>query len=235
MPNRIFKESICTSEDIAQLAPMEEIFFYRLIVNCDDYGRQDGRPSVLRARCFPLLLSKVSDAMVSGYLHKLAAVGMVRTYQAGGKDFVQVCSWDKHQQIRAKYSKFPAPDSNGNQLISDVPVVENREIEIEKEVEIKKESTKEKKYEVAEGVFLTTKQVEELMAKFGEDGANERITAYSEKKLAKGYKYVSDYHAMLTWERKNEKENSAKRTSKPITQKDPDHYIKGKYGHMVAR
>ena len=49
MPNRIIKESICTSDTIDQLSPEEEIFFYRLIVNCDDYGRMDARPQILRA------------------------------------------------------------------------------------------------------------------------------------------------------------------------------------------
>ena len=41
MPNRIIKESICTSCEIDSLTPEQEVFFYRLIVNCDDYGRMD--------------------------------------------------------------------------------------------------------------------------------------------------------------------------------------------------
>ena len=54
MPNRILKESICTSDTIDQLSWFEEVFFYRLIVNCDDYGRMDARPAILKARLFPL-------------------------------------------------------------------------------------------------------------------------------------------------------------------------------------
>lgn len=41
MPNRIIKESICVSESIDSLSWFDEVFFYRLIVNCDDYGRLD--------------------------------------------------------------------------------------------------------------------------------------------------------------------------------------------------
>ena len=52
MPNRILKESICTSESIDRLSWLEEVTFYRLIVNCDDYGRMDARPPILRARLF---------------------------------------------------------------------------------------------------------------------------------------------------------------------------------------
>ena len=54
MPNRILKESICTSENIQQLSPFEEITFYRLMVNCDDYGRMDARPRILISKLFPL-------------------------------------------------------------------------------------------------------------------------------------------------------------------------------------
>ena len=54
MPNRIIKESVCTSDSVDGLSWFEEVFFYRLIVNCDDYGRFDARPAVLKSRLFPL-------------------------------------------------------------------------------------------------------------------------------------------------------------------------------------
>jgi len=53
VPNRIIKESICTSNEIDALKPEEEILFYRIIVNCDDFGRMDARLPILRAKCFP--------------------------------------------------------------------------------------------------------------------------------------------------------------------------------------
>ena len=36
MPNRIIRESICTSDSVDKLSWFEEVLFYRLIVNCDD-------------------------------------------------------------------------------------------------------------------------------------------------------------------------------------------------------
>ena len=54
MPNRIIKESICRSDSIDSLSWFEEVLFYRLIVVCDDYGRFDGRPAVVKGSCFPL-------------------------------------------------------------------------------------------------------------------------------------------------------------------------------------
>ena len=54
MPNRILKESVCTSDSVNKLSWFEEVLFYRLIVNCDDYGRFDGRVSIIKNRLFPL-------------------------------------------------------------------------------------------------------------------------------------------------------------------------------------
>src|SRR5690606_3839373 len=117
MPNRIIKESICTSDTIDQLSWFEEVFFYRLIVNCDDYGRFDARPAILKARLFPL--KSVTEKQISDALNKLSTVGIVTVYEYDGRPYLQLVTWDKHQQIRAKKSKYPAPDVACNHMISD--------------------------------------------------------------------------------------------------------------------
>ena len=53
MPNRIIKESICTSENVDRLTAFQETAFVRLIVNCDDFGRFFGNPKILASRLFP--------------------------------------------------------------------------------------------------------------------------------------------------------------------------------------
>lgn len=117
MPNRILKESICTSDKIEQLSAFAETFFYRLIVNADDFGRMDGRAAVLRSRLFPL--KDVRNSQIEEALRELATVELVSTYYVDGKPFVSLPAWDRHQQIRAKKSKYPAPDKTCNQMISD--------------------------------------------------------------------------------------------------------------------
>lgn len=116
MPNRIIKESICTSDTIDQLSWFEEVFFCRLLVNCDDYGRMDARPAILKARLFPL--KSVTEKQISDALYKLSTVGIVTVYEHDGRPYLQLVTWDKHQQIRAKKSKYPAPDEACNQMIS---------------------------------------------------------------------------------------------------------------------
>ena len=122
MPNRILKESICTSETLAQLEPASEVFWYRLLVQCDDFGRMDARPAILRARCYPLALERVSEADIDAWLQDLAGAGLVIVYTVDDKPYLQVATWDRHQQKRAKYSKYPAmldDDGTCKQLISD--------------------------------------------------------------------------------------------------------------------
>ena len=109
MPNRIIKESICTSESLDGLSWFEEVFFFRLIVNCDDYGRFDARPAVLKARLFPLK-DRITLKDVSSALTKLADIGIVRLYECDSKPYLYLPTWEVHQTIRAKKSKYPAPD-----------------------------------------------------------------------------------------------------------------------------
>lgn len=113
MSDRIIRESICISDTLNQLSDFEERFWHRLIVNCDDYGRFDARPAVLKGRLFPLLDGKTQKDM-SKALSVLASVGLVELYEVDGKPFLHVVKWDKYQRIRAKRSKFPAPDGNSS-------------------------------------------------------------------------------------------------------------------------
>lgn len=108
MPNRILKESICVSDTIDALTWFEEVCFYRLIVNCDDYGRFDGRAAVLKNRLFPLKES-VTLRAVSDAINKLASVGLVSLYEYDGKPYLRIPTWARHQNVRAKRSKYPEP------------------------------------------------------------------------------------------------------------------------------
>lgn len=128
MPSRILKESICTSETINALSPEEEVFFYRLLVQCDDYGRMDARPAILRARCYPLRLDQVSDADISQWLQTLESVGLIQRYTVGGRPYLQMVTWEKHQRIRNRVGKYPAPPE-------DVPGPREHVMPFERDVE----------------------------------------------------------------------------------------------------
>ena len=109
MPNRIIKESICTSDSVDQMTWFEECFWQRLIVNCDDYGRFDARISVIKARLFPLK-EKLQNREIESAIEKLVSLGCIVLYFCDGKPYLYIPAWENHQTIRAHKSKYPSPD-----------------------------------------------------------------------------------------------------------------------------
>jgi hypothetical protein len=118
VPNRIIKESICSSDDMSSLSWFEQALFIRLIVTADDYGRMDARPSILRGRLFPL--DDVTAKAIEAGLAKLSTAGMILLYEVGGKPYLQLTAWSRHQSPpRAKTSKYPSPDDADKPLQED--------------------------------------------------------------------------------------------------------------------
>lgn len=109
MPNRILKESIRVSDSIDRLSWFEEVLFYRLIVSCDDYGRYDGRPAVIKNMLFPLKENLTLQTVVKA-INNLASAELVVLYEFEGKPYLYLPGWNEHQAVRAKKSKFPAPE-----------------------------------------------------------------------------------------------------------------------------
>lgn len=125
MPSRFLKESICTSDNLDRLTEFQEVFFYRLIVNCDDFGRFDARPKLMSSKLFPL--RDISEEKVCETLDALIEAELITVYRVRNKPYLQVITWENHQQRRATASKYPGPeeadgdadDIGCNQLITD--------------------------------------------------------------------------------------------------------------------
>ena len=139
MPNRILKESICASDSIDQLSWFEECLYYRLLVNCDDFGRYDGRVAIIKNRLFPLK-ENLKQKMVETAVNRLAEVGLIALYESDGKPYLYLPTWEKYQTIRNKQSKYPDPNackqlksfaSNCNQMQANVPVIQSNPIQSE--------------------------------------------------------------------------------------------------------
>lgn len=111
MPNRILKESICTSEKISSLTDFEFRLWAGLLVLVDDAGRGDARPAIIKGRVFPLR-ERVTIKEIDVALHGLAAKGCVSLYTVGGKPYFWFPTWKDHQRIRDSKPKYPSPDEN---------------------------------------------------------------------------------------------------------------------------
>lgn len=108
MPNRIIKESICTSEKIASLTDFEFRLWTGLITQADDAGRGDARPAIIKGHVFPLRdRLTIKDIDVS--LQALAAKGCVSLYKVDGKPYFWFPGWARHQRVRDCKPKYPEP------------------------------------------------------------------------------------------------------------------------------
>lgn len=111
MPDRIVRAGILSSDPVNRLSWAAEVFYRRLHSVVDDYGRYDGRPTMLRAHLYPLKIDRVSDADVGKWLAECATAGLVSVYQVSGFPYLEVLKFG--QRVRSASSKWPAPPANG--------------------------------------------------------------------------------------------------------------------------
>lgn len=230
MPNRILKESICTSDSIDGLGWFEEVLFYRLIVNCDDFGRFDGRPAIIKNRLFPLKETLTVKA-VTGAINKLASAGLVTLYMFEGKPYLYLPTWNYHQTVRAKRSKYPAPEDgcesvNTSEIICkqmnvNVPVIQSNPNPIRNPNTNAEDagetpatpSPAEKRHQHGEykNVLLSDSDLEKLKAEFPTDWQSriERLSSYI---ASTGKKYKNHLATIRNWARED-KEKASKKPS----------------------
>lgn len=210
MPNRILKESICTSESIDSLTEFQEVFFYRLLVNCDDFGRFDARPKILSSRLFPL--RPIAIEMIQQAIDALVREGMIQLYRVGGKDYLQVNAWLKHQQKRACKSKYPSPndvkfnpaDFDYKQMISDdikcprESRIENREYENRESYSLSEELDDADAHQIQSEQNRVLDAAEDAGFRMSNDVRASLIALYAEhglEKILDGLKSCSEHGA----------------------------------------
>jgi hypothetical protein len=107
MPNRVVREGILDSELVNKLSWAGEVFYRRLMSMLDDYGRCDGRTSIMRSKLYPLKLDKVSEADVVKWLTECVDAELVSIYHVNGKPYLQMFNFN--QTVRIKKMRFPEP------------------------------------------------------------------------------------------------------------------------------
>lgn len=137
MPNRIIRESICTSDSVDRLSWFEEVLFYRLIVSCDDFGRYDGRAAIIKNRLFPLKENLTLKTVETPFMDWRVLDWLPYILHRASAS-LYLPTWGKYQTQRAKESKYPEPvePTQADEIIckqmnADVPVFENRESRID--------------------------------------------------------------------------------------------------------
>lgn len=105
MPNRVIRQGILDSERVNALSFEAEVFYRRLMSVVDDFGRFDGRTSILRTSCYPLKIDTVSEKNIADWLSDCSKNNLLRCYKVEGKPYIEILNFD--QQVRVKRSKYP--------------------------------------------------------------------------------------------------------------------------------
>lgn len=110
MPNRVIRGGINSSLRVDRLSLGAELFYRRLLLAVDDYGRFDADPRLLRAALYPLRIDTVTNAEVEAWLNECVTVTLVERYEHNGTPLLHLTPW--HNKPRASKSRYPEPQTS---------------------------------------------------------------------------------------------------------------------------
>jgi len=112
MPQRFLRPGITNSERWNKVPIEAQNLFIRLLTLVDDYGRCDGRASVVCGQCFSVWNelnpdSEITLAVTAQLLQQLAAGHLIDVYEANGKRVLQIEQWQERVREGSK-ERWPA-------------------------------------------------------------------------------------------------------------------------------
>lgn len=135
MPARVIREGFLDSDAVAAAGEAAEAFFLRLALRADDYGRFDGRITVICRACWPLGGPTEDD--VAKRLEALIRAGIVQRYEVNGKPYLLIPKF--RQRMRTPRSKFPDPPAGCQPDDGQTPDVRRPDLELDLESEAEAE------------------------------------------------------------------------------------------------
>jgi hypothetical protein len=152
MANRVIRDGFLDSKKINAISEKEQLFFLRLMLVVDDFGRFDARPEFLRSKCYPV--SNVDSSEIQIFLNTLVEIGLIKLYIVNKKQYLEIVNFD--QRLRLQRSKFPEPPQNADRCPQNAdrcrPESES-ESESESETESETESESESEQDARDGLF----------------------------------------------------------------------------------
>lgn len=192
--------SIAYDKELNSLSDFAQLLFFKILPHTDDFGRFDGDVEVIKARVDPLGRKKIDK--YESAIQEICEAGLMLCYSNGtGKRVIQYkpATFDRinafliKQRTDEEYKAYM--DSyeiiwGSKDFISYIKY-KDKSKKIEKKIKTEYGSYK--------NVLLTSDEFEKLKKDKGEKLAHEAIDYLSESKEMKGYKYKSDYLAILRW------------------------------------
>ena len=109
MPDRVIRETILSSQSMARMSPEGERQLVRLWLTCDNHGRFEADPQLVRAKCFPRMLDIVTEEDVAAWLDEIQDAETVSFYEVDEKLYGFHPNWLRSNKLRTENSKYPNP------------------------------------------------------------------------------------------------------------------------------
>ncbi|GAA0696235.1 hypothetical protein ISN75_06750 [Dyella marensis] len=104
---RNIKPGFFKNEILAECEPLARILFSGLWCEADRAGRLEDRPKKIKAECLPY-----DECDIDSLLNQLASKSFILRYEVGGKRYIQILMFAKHQNPHKNEaaSSIPAPE-----------------------------------------------------------------------------------------------------------------------------
>ncbi|KKM07164.1 hypothetical protein LCGC14_1736620 [marine sediment metagenome] len=243
MPRRMVTSEIFRNDKVAELDPIGRLFFIGLITNADDDGRIKGSVKYLKANIFPY--DNISLEQIMEYRDQCHELGIAIHYNVNGREVITLPHWKEHQRIRAdryKQSSLPPPD---NQKATRKPPKDNqkatpgmRNIVESNIVESNIIKQLGQTYEKNIGILtpLIAEELKDISNEYSVEWFEEAVKEACKNNVRK-LKYITSILERWKTDGFKSKKGKVKDEKKQefAKDKDPDRFVKGKYGHMVQR
>lgn len=105
--DRMVRGGIVSSQRLAKLSWVAREFFRNLFHVCDDAGRFEANPALLRAALFGADLQKVSERDVQGFMVACHQAGLLKLYTVEGRGYGEVLRFGQ-EGLRTRRVIYPA-------------------------------------------------------------------------------------------------------------------------------
>jgi hypothetical protein len=105
MPNRYIREGINSSRAVASLDAGAEVFYRRMLLVIDDFGRYEVDYLLIRSAAYPVH-PDITETDIARWLAACHQAGLIAFYEVCGRRYI---AFAKTEPPRARKSKYPDP------------------------------------------------------------------------------------------------------------------------------
>lgn len=117
---RTLKPTVWESEQLGEVSVEARLLFIGLITQADDEGRMKGSPKLVKSWVFPY--DDFTSGDIAEWLRELSGEGLIHWFEVGGKQFIELPTWHKHQRVsHAAESQLPSHKEADSEVLANPP------------------------------------------------------------------------------------------------------------------